>query len=319
MNRFASVLGFAVLTVFLGCSSAETSDGVDEGASTEGPVTRCGPPKAPAAVRAQSSCAEPSDVEAAPKAFILVTGTEGEGSVAGRFDFQVGVDVRGSKTYYVFSDNSYASQQDAQRGAMALLRVGIDAKNYERAQEDGQQYLAIKSPDNHKVIARTTYVKDGDVKRVINSVRKALTTAEFSNGTPDGARWKANYQARIFSLAAANNQTILESARVGGSSNGSFEDALFDAHELAAKDADVAARLDPSQVCKVFDMGPEDTWPTESFRIVMDPPGFRYQIAQIVGTDQKTIATSTTQFTTCRGAVEGIQTVTRLLKTMPRG
>ncbi len=309
------VAGF-VVSLVVGCSGAQSEEDVDQGAVIGGEVaTRCGPPTAPKGAREQSRCVEPSDLDTA-RSFVVIEPTEsGEG-----FTFGVTVDVRGSRQVFVFADKPYASEKDAQKGAAALLRAGLDAKNFKRAQEAGGQYLTI-SGANNVVLARTTYVKDGDVKRVTNSVRKALASADLSGLMSEyrGA-WRADYRARTFSLVAGNGKVVLQSPRVDGD-DGAFNDAIFGTHEIGAADRAATLRSPAGTICRAMGENGIEAWISDSFVLTAETTGYRYHIAQLVpgAGDTKKLASSATTFTTCEGAIEGIQTVTGILANMPRG
>lgn len=299
-----------LVSMVVGCSSGVSETDTDEGAAVDGPVKRCGPPTA------NARCADdPSDVTNTAPASLEI------GEFNGRFTFFLGVNVRGSKVYNVFSSTEYGTRSDAEKGAARFLAAGLDPKNYGLANDDADntQYVTIKSgpKPSDKVLARTTYAKSGDLKRLTNSIRLAIGNADTSVLAKYG-RWKADFPAKKFSLIAGNNRPVLDSLPIQGVGDEAVSDAMLATADVGATNFETVKNVDRARVCGQLRNTGVEAWISDGVRLVYDSDtAYHFELSPSGSTTP--LARSHTTYQSCETAVDGAKTAVDYLVSLSAG
>lgn len=320
MSRFASVFALAAL-VATGAACTATYDaetGEAAGAQAAG-RTRCGPPKAPAAME-QARCISLEEVKVAPTTHIAVMNVENDPA---HYTFQMLVDAGQESLIFLYADRAYDSRADAEKGVGAVLRAALQSSNYELVPDGDKFYLQLKS--GGKVVAATSRFATNDAAEVVLSVQKALDGADIQIDSESKARWSVvramDGGPSTFALVAGNNKRILF-----GSSFRSMQDlenSLFTAHDLAAADYAAAETVAVRSFCDGLLVAPNGTARIgKSIEVSWNDgsggPENNYTFS-VRDASGKSLAGSGQGSATCEGIVEKVRTVTRTLNAMPRG
>lgn len=322
MNRIASVFGLVVLVAAgVACTSESASDvGETSGAQAQGTRTRCGPPKAPAAIE-QARCISLGEVKTSASTRIEVTNVENDPS---KYTFRMTVDIGSNESLiFLFADRAYDSRSDAEKGVGALLRGALKASNYELVPDGDKFYLQIKS--GGQVVAETARFETNDAAEVVLAVQRALDGAEIDLTSESRARWSVvramDGGPSTFALIAGNGKRILYGASFRSMQD--LENNLFLAHDLGAADYSAAETVAVRPFCDSLLGSPDGTGPIGKSIIVSwndgaGGPENNYTFS-VVDSSGKSLAGVGQGSATCEGIIEKIRTVTRTLNAMPRG